>query len=75
MLVRLRKNLTEPELAAVHGLARQLGLRPRFLDGTSDLPSAKRLCGVLNTIESSVPVMLAITEGGVKDPNLAFCHN
>ncbi|MCC7014504.1 MAG: 3-deoxy-7-phosphoheptulonate synthase [Planctomycetes bacterium] len=37
MLVRLRKNLTEPELAAVHGLARQLGLRPRFLDGTSDL--------------------------------------
>ncbi|PPG27855.1 hypothetical protein C5E10_15155 [Pseudoclavibacter sp. RFBG4] len=36
-----------------------------IIDGTSDLPSAKRLCGVLNTIESSVPVLLAITEGGL----------
>jgi 3-deoxy-7-phosphoheptulonate synthase len=37
MLLRLRRNLSRPELDAVLGLAKRLGYRERFLDGGQEL--------------------------------------
>ena len=47
------------------GAARALGADAILLDGTRELSSTKSLCGVLQTLDLGIPLLLVMTEGGL----------